>query len=79
MALQFGALRQALVAGGTPADLADKASEELAGYENKLAEITTRLAVLRIMVSGLYALIVTLVVPADYLLVRIAIKTGSLG
>jgi hypothetical protein len=46
MALQLGALREALLSAGAPADKADKAAEELAGYENRLSSIETRLAVL---------------------------------
>lgn len=51
MALQLGALRDALLSAGTPADKADKAAEELAGYENRLAGIETRLAVLTWMAA----------------------------
>lgn len=46
MALQLGALREALIDAGASVDKADKASEELAGYDNRLAAIDTRLAVL---------------------------------
>jgi hypothetical protein len=43
MALQVGALRDALLeAGATPAK-ADKAAEELAGYENRLTSIDIKL------------------------------------
>jgi hypothetical protein len=43
MALQLGALRDALIeAGATPAK-ADKAAEELAGYENRLSSIDLKL------------------------------------
>ena len=42
MALQLGALRDALLdAGATPAT-ADRAAEEAAGYENRLAAIEFR-------------------------------------
>jgi hypothetical protein len=46
MPLQLGALRDALLSAGAPPDKADKAAEELAGYENRFAGIETRLAVL---------------------------------
>jgi hypothetical protein len=45
MALQLGATRDAFLAAGAPADKADKAAEELAGYENRLASVDTRLSV----------------------------------
>lgn len=51
MALQLGALREALIAAGAPAEKADKASEELAGCENRVAGIETKLAVLTWMVA----------------------------
>jgi hypothetical protein len=37
MALQLGALRDALIDAGAKPEKADKAAEELAGYENRLA------------------------------------------
>ena len=46
MALQLGALRTALIDAGASEDKADKASEEVASYDNRLASIDTRLAVL---------------------------------
>ena len=46
MALQLGALRDALVDAGATAEKANKAAEELAGYENRLAGIDTRLSAL---------------------------------
>jgi hypothetical protein len=46
MALQSGALRDALIDAGARPDKADKAAEELASYENRLAGIDTRLTVL---------------------------------
>ena len=89
MALQLGALRKALTAAGTPTDLADSASEELAGYETRFSGLEGKLtgleilierlsgqvAILRTMVVGIYAVLI----PAAILLVRIAFKTGSLG
>ncbi len=75
MALQLGALRDALIEAGATAGKADKAAEELAGYDNRLAALDTRLAVLTVMIAGLYAVMV----PAAWLLVRIAVKTGAIG
>lgn len=43
MALQLGALREALIDAGAAQDKANKAAEELAGYENRLAGIDLRL------------------------------------
>ncbi len=43
MALQLGALRDALIDAGAKPDKADKAAEELAGYENRLNSIDLKL------------------------------------
>ena len=43
MALQRGAIREALLSAGAPSEKADKTAEELAGYENRLATIELRL------------------------------------
>lgn len=51
MALQLGALRDAPIAGGASEELAGKAAEEDAGYDNRLAGIDTHLAVLTWMVG----------------------------
>jgi hypothetical protein len=51
MALQLGALRDALLDAGAAPDKADKAAEELASYENRLGGIENRLAVLTWMVG----------------------------
>jgi hypothetical protein len=50
MALQLGALREALLDAGASREKADKAAEELAGHENRLAGIETKLAVLLALV-----------------------------
>ena len=55
MALQLGALREALLHPGDP-ELATKAAEELAGYETRLASLDTKLAVLVALVSATTAL-----------------------
>ena len=46
MALQLGAMRDALMDAGSTVDKANKAAEEVAGYESRLASIDTRLSVL---------------------------------
>lgn len=51
MALQLGALRDALIDAGAKAEKADKAAEEIAGYESRLATIDTKLTVLTWMVA----------------------------
>jgi hypothetical protein len=51
MALQLGALRDALIDAGATKEKADKAAEELAGYETRLTGIETKLAVLVWMVG----------------------------
>lgn len=47
MALQLGALRDALIEAGASTDKAAKAAEELAGYEREFADIKTDLRVLK--------------------------------
>jgi hypothetical protein len=46
MALRLGALRDALMEAGATVDKANKAAEEVAGDESRLASIDTRLSVL---------------------------------
>ncbi len=46
MALQLGALRDALIDAGAKPEKADKAAEELVGYENRLVNIDARLTLL---------------------------------
>lgn len=57
MALQLGALYQALLKPGDP-ELAAKAAEEGAGYETRLSSLDTKLAVLTALVTLLIALAV---------------------
>jgi hypothetical protein len=75
MALQLGALRDALIEAGATVEKADKAAEELASYDSRLASIDTRLTLLTWMVGGLYA------VGAGglWLLVRLAAKAGAIS
>lgn len=82
MALQLGALREALIEAGASTDKADKAAEEVASYENRLAGIETnivklggRVDLLTWMVGGLYVL----GAPALWLLLRVAAKIGALS
>ena len=51
MALQLGALRDALEDAGADPAKARAAAEELAGYENRLASMDTRLSVLTWMAA----------------------------
>jgi hypothetical protein len=51
MALQLGALREALLDAGASTEKANKAAEELASYETRRAGIETKLAVLVWMVG----------------------------
>jgi antibiotic biosynthesis monooxygenase (ABM) superfamily enzyme len=46
MALQLGALRDALIEAGASADKADKAAEELAGYEDRFTGVEQKLTAL---------------------------------
>jgi hypothetical protein len=46
MALQLGALREALIEGGTSPEKAAAAAEEVASYENRLAGVETKLVTL---------------------------------
>lgn len=52
MAMQLGALRDALIDAGASDDSARKATKEVAGYDSRLAAIDTRFAVLTWMVGA---------------------------
>jgi hypothetical protein len=56
MALQLGALRSALLQAGASEAAADKASEEVASYDNRLASMESSLNVLKWMVGFVLAL-----------------------
>jgi hypothetical protein len=60
MALQLGALRAAHLDAGASADKADKAAEELAGYESRPGSIDSRLSLLTWMVGTNLAVTVTI-------------------
>jgi hypothetical protein len=53
MALQLGALRDALLDAGAAPEKADQAAEELAAYESRFASIETRLASIEGKLTGL--------------------------
>jgi hypothetical protein len=72
MALQLGALRDALIEAGASKEKADKAAEELAGYDSDIK-------LLKWMVGGIYAVLVLLGAPSLWLLVRVAAKIGALS
>ena len=78
MALQLGALRDALLSAGAPTEKADQVAAEAASYESRFASIKTRLAVLAWMVGGLYALLLAIGAPSLWLLLRVAAKVGAL-
>lgn len=75
MALQLGALREALIEAGASQEKAEKAAEELAGYE----KLASDLRLLNWMVGGIYALLIILGAPALWLLLRVGSKVGALG
>jgi hypothetical protein len=56
MAVQLGALRDALEASSTPTDKAAKAAEEAAGHENRLAKVESDLLLPKWMVATNIAL-----------------------
>jgi hypothetical protein len=56
MAMMLGALYRALVAAKVTEEDAQKAAEEVAAYESRLATIETKLTVLQWMVGFLTAL-----------------------
>ena len=75
MAMQLGALRTALLEAGATQDKADKAAEEAAGYETRLAGLETRVAVVTWMVGAN----ITLTVLAVGVLITLASRLGELS
>jgi hypothetical protein len=75
MALQLGALREALIEGGASPEKANKAAEEVANYENRLANLERQISILMVLVGGLYAIGGS----ALWLLIRVASKVGALS
>ena len=77
MALQLGALRDALLDAGAKPETADRAAEELAWLQEQRASPridTEALIMLTLMVAGLYAV----GAPVVWLLIRVASKVGAL-
>jgi hypothetical protein len=62
MALQLGALRDALAKAGASKDKADKAAEEVATFDSRIAAIDSRLTVLTWMTGTVVGLSLLLVV-----------------
>lgn len=79
MALMLGALRDALIDAGAKPDKADRAAEELAGYENRLASVDTRLAVLTWMVGINVTLSLLLIGAAFSMWSRLGDISGALA
>jgi glutathione S-transferase len=78
MAVMMGRLYAALREANVPEDKATAAAEEIAAYDNRLAAIESRLAVLTWMVGSTIALVVAVGTPALWLLLRVASKVGAL-
>ena len=55
MALQLGALRDALLSANADPAKADKAAEEVAAYENRFAKVETDVAISKWMISFVLA------------------------
>ena len=51
MALMLGSLYEALTAANAPVDKAQKAAEEVAGHDNRLAKVEADLTLLKWMVG----------------------------
>jgi hypothetical protein len=58
MALQLGALREALLSAGADEEKANKAAEELAGYDREFADIKADLRVLKWAQAATFAAVV---------------------
>src|SRR5580765_4333959 len=78
MAVMMGRLYAALREANVPEDKATAAAEEIAAYDNRLAAIESRLAVLTWMVGSTIALVAAVGMPALWLLLRVASKVGAL-
>ena len=93
MALQLGALRDALIDAGAAPDKADRAAEELAGYDHEFAGLRSdmmagfsRVYQEIAVVKGDIKLLRWMVggiylagIPAAWLLIRMAFKLGAVG
>jgi hypothetical protein len=78
MALQLGALRDALLEAGASKDKAEKAAEELAGYDSQIAHILSDLRLLKWEMRLIGLVLVAIGIPSLWLLVRVAAKVGAL-
>lgn len=79
MALQLGALRDALLEAGATADTARKAAEEAASYENRLASVEGRLSLLTWMVGTNIALSMVLLGAVVTIFTRLGEVAGQLS
>ena len=70
MALQLGALRDALIEAGATQAVASKAAEEVAGYDNRLHKIEADLVLVKWMVGACGAGIMSIIVGVLVLLLR---------
>jgi len=75
MAMQAGALRSALIAAGAGEEKAERAAEEAASFDSRLAGIETRVSVLTWMVGAN----VGLTVLALSAVVTISAKLGEIS
>ena len=81
MALQLGALRDALLSAGADPQKADKAAEEAAIYDSQLTSFELRLTKIEgslNLLKWMVATVVALILPALWLLLRVAAKIGAL-
>lgn len=72
MALQLGALRDALISAGADTTKAEKASEEVAGYESRLTKLDT-------LATVTVGLVVALVVSHIALWVKLGEISGQIA
>lgn len=79
MALQLGALRDALLEAGASQDKATKASEEVAAYDSRLAAIEGRLNTLTWMVGSCLTLIVVVIGGETALWAKLGDISGTLA
>ena len=78
MALQLGALRDALLEAGATAETANKAAEELATQGQRFADLRFDMRVLRIQMNFVIGVMVLIGLPSLRLLVRIGASINAL-
>jgi hypothetical protein len=76
MALQLGALRDALIDAGASEEKAQRPAEDLAGYDNRLAGIDARLAGIDARLTGVDARLTMLTWTVG---VNVAVCLAALG